>query len=373
MTAPEFPMPRTCPYQPPPGYDELRAAGPVTRISIPSGGTAWAVTGYDQARALFNDSRLSVDRTSPAYPRLTSSRIDTAAMKTVQTFVDMDEPEHGVHRRMLIPWFTLRGANALRPRLRDVADELVAGLRDAGPPADLLPAFAAPLAAALFCALFGIPEADHAFFRERGCVAATDRARAGEALWDLRQYLDTHARSDRAEGLVGALVSTRVAGGELTHDQLLNMLTTLLVAGSENLANLIPLAVLTLLEHPAQLAAVTADADLLPGAVEELLRYLSIADTVPRLALAGIELGGHLIEAGDGVIIPVAAANRSAEVFAEPDTFDVRRSARQHLAFGHGVHQCLGQNLVRVVLEVALSALFDGIPSLRLAVPVERI
>jgi pentalenic acid synthase len=151
------------------------------------------------------------------------------------------------------------------------------------------------------------------------------------------------------------------------------MLTTLLVAGSENLANLIPLAVLTLLEHPGQLAAVTADADLLPGAVEELLRYLSIADTVPRLALAGIELGGHLIEAGDGVIIPVAAANRSAEVFAEPDTFDVRRSARQHLAFGHGVHQCLGQNLVRVVLEVALSALFDGIRSLRLAVPVERI
>lgn len=165
-----------------------------------------------------------------------------------------------------------------------------------------------------------------------------------------------------------------VASGELEHDELVSNAVLLLVAGHDTTASTASLGVITLLEHPDQLAALRADPTLAPGAIEELLRYLSVADLVGnRVATADIEIDGQLIRAGEGVIVPNSIANRDGSVFENPDTFDIRRAPRHHIAFGYGVHQCLGQNVARLELEVMLTALFDRIPTLRLVVPVENL
>lgn len=372
---PGFPMARTCPYQPPPGYAALRAAGPITKVSLFDGRTVWVVTGFSEARRLFTDSRLSVDRSDPDYPRLAHSPVDPAAMKAVRTFVDMDEPEHGAHRRLVIGSFTVRRMRSLRTHVDREVETLLDRLIEAGPSADLFTALAVPLSAAVFARLLGIPCEQREFFDERMRLAA-HRETSGRALWEIQEAFDR--RIDRlaestGDGVFGSLVAGPLRTGALTRRQLLDLVMVLLVSGHENTINQIGLSLLTLLEHPSELAVLRADPTAVPGAVEELLRYLSIADTVPRLAVADIEIAGELIQAGDGVILPVAAANREETAFPDPDRFDVRRSARHHLAFGHGVHQCLGQHLVRQVLESVISGVVARVPDLRLAVPIEEI
>ena len=148
----------------------------------------------------------------------------------------------------------------------------------------------------------------------------------------------------------------------------------LLVAGHETTASVISLGVITLLEHAEQLERFRSDPDVVPGAVEELLRYLSIIDSGPqRIAAEDIEIGGVHVDAGDGIVISSSLANRDPDAFPDPDRFDIARTPNHHLAFGYGVHQCLGQNLARMELRIALPALFERIPSLRLAVPVEEL
>lgn len=374
-TRPVLPMTRTCPFQPPEGYRELREDGVLTRVDLLSGQVAWVVTGYAEARALFTDARLSVNRSLPEYPMLSGVRMDEnarRATRAVLTFVDMDEPGHGRIRRMLIPGFGVRQSRALRPELRRAADTALDRMARRTS-AELLADYAVPMSAGLFRALFGVPQEDHEFIEERLRVAATDRMIAGQALAEVMAYFRERIAGGTAGGVLADLVAERVRTGQLSADELLNNTMTLIVSGNENLANALALAVCTLLAHPDELTRLRAQPELMPNAVEELLRYGSIADTVPRLALADIEIAGHVIRAGDGVILPTALLNRDEHAFPGADRLDLGRPARHHLAFGYGVHQCLGQHVVRDTLEVAITALFDRFPDLRLAVPVEDV
>jgi pentalenic acid synthase len=369
---PAFPMDRGCPYHPPSGYGRLREAGPVGRVRLYDGRVAWVVTGYAEARRLLIDPRLSSDRSRPDFPVL----VPRMAAARLTALVGMDPPEHDVQRRMLIPSFTVRRIDAMRPAIERIVGERIDSLLSKGPGADLVPEFALPVPSTVICELLGVPYTDHEFFEEqtrRMLLATSSAEEASAAAAALVGYFEELIAAKRAEpgaGLLDELIADRLASGELASADLAAIAMFLLVAGHETTANMMALSVLTLLEHPDQLAAVRDDPAAVPGAVEELLRFLSVADELQRVAAADIEIGGVVIKAGDGVYLPNAAANRTAEVFRDPDTFDVGRVARGHLAFGFGVHQCIGQNLARVELEIGLRELATRIPTLRLAEPV---
>ncbi|MGC0416949.1 cytochrome P450 [Embleya sp. AB8] len=375
---PPFPSDRTCPYALPEEYDRLRTPSTALhQVTLYDGRQAWVVTKHEAARTLLADPRLSSDRNNVDFP-LTSVRLE--ALRTRHPgFISLDPPEHGPRRRMTISEFTVKRIKGMRDDIERIVHGAIDDLLAAGPPADLVKHFALPVPSMVICGLLGVPYADHEYFQDasRRLLQATDGADAIAARDHLDGYLDgliTQFQAKPGPGLLSHLVADQLAAGEINREELVSTAILLLVAGHETTASMTSLSVITLLEHPDQHAALRADPDLIPGAVEELLRYLSIADFAgARVATADIEIDGQLIRAGEGVIVANSMANRDGSVFADPDTFDVRRSARHHLAFGYGVHQCLGQNLARLELEVILTALFERVPTLRLAVPVEQL
>ncbi|MEU1186001.1 cytochrome P450 [Streptomyces sp. NPDC005820] len=377
---PQFPMTRECPYHPPAGYAQLREHGPLAPVRLYDGRQAWVVTGYAETRQLLVDPRLSSDRSRPDFPVL----VPRMAAAKLTALVGMDPPEHDIQRRMLIGSFTVKRVNGLRPAIRRIVREHIDALLAAGPGTDLVPAFALPVPSTVICELLGVPYDDHEFFEEhtRRMLLATGTAQqAADAGAALVGYFDELVVAKEARladgvpagGLLDELITERLATGELDRAELASIAMFLLVAGHETTANMIALSVLTLLEHPEQADRLREDPATAPGAVEELLRFLSVADELQRVAATDIEIGGVTVREGDAVYLPNAAANRAGEVFADPDTFDVLRGTRHHLAFGYGIHQCIGQNLARAELEIALYELFTRVPTLRAAEPVEAL
>ncbi|MBL1091001.1 MULTISPECIES: cytochrome P450 [Streptomyces] len=367
---------RTCPYHPPRAYQPLREAGPLTQVTFYDGRKVWAVTGHAEARALLSDPRLSADRQNPAFP-VPFERF--AAIRRVRTpLIGVDDPEHNTQRRMLIPSFSVKRTAALRPEIQRIVDELIDRMLAQGPPAELVSAFALPVPSMVICSLLGVPYADHEFFEEesRRILRGRSAEEAEDARAKLEEYfagLIADKEKRPGDGLLDELIEDRLRAGALEHDELVRLAMILLVAGHETTANMISLGVFTLLEHPEQLAQLTSEEGLMPAAVEELLRFLSIADGLLRVAKEDIEVGGRLIRADDGVLFPASLINRDENTFPAPDRLDFGRSARHHVAFGFGIHQCLGQNLARAELEIALRSLFTRIPDLRLAVPAAEI
>ena len=372
-----FPQDRTCPFQPPTGYDSLRASRPLARVTLYDGRTAWLVTGRDLARSLLADPRLSSDRMRSGYPatspRLKAFRDRRAAL------LNVDDPEHHVQRRMLVPSFTLKRATAMRPAIQRIVDECIDAMLEQGPPAELVSAFALPVPSMVICELLGVPYADHEFFEEqsRRLLRGPDIEDVRDARDRLDGYLgsliDRKFESPSGDGVLDALVHEQVRDGEVDREEAIALATILLVAGHETTANMISLGTYTLLRHPERLAELRSDPSLLPAAVDELMRMLSIADGLLRLATEDIEVAGTTIRAGEGVVFGTSVINRDAEVYPEPDALDWHRPVRHHVAFGFGVHQCLGQNLARAELEIALRALFERLPGLRLAVAEDDI
>lgn len=379
------PAPRSCPLAPPGEYTELRESGAPARVALPGGGTAWLVTDYATARELFADPRLSVDRAHPGYPDLTGAPPPPPeALEAVRTFVDMDPPRHTAERRMVMPGFSVRQARGLAAGIgRDTAGVLEEMLAQR-PPVDLVECFASRIPASVFCRLLGVPGEDRAFFR--ACLVQP----RGQGLSALMGYVrdtlvparsgggrdgdDPGGNGDSGGGdLVADLVRRHAAAGSGGPEHTAHTLMLLLVAGYETTVNTLALGALLFLLHPQQAAPARSGPAAMEGAVEEVLRCTATADTLLRVATADIPLGGVTIRAGEGVVVSAAAANRDKRAFPDPDLFDVRRPGRRHLAFGYGVHQCLGQNLARETLRVALSALLERIPGLRLAVPAERL
>ncbi len=382
--APAFPMERGCPYRMPPGYAPLHRSGPLSRVTLYDGRQVWLIAGYDAGRALLLDPRLSSDTQHPGFPHLTRR---VAAQQQAQQLelplVGADNPEHARQRRKVTPAFGIRRIAALRPRIERIARELVDAMLSGGPTAELVDAYAKPLSFATTFAVLGVPHADLRYLEEQArCMLAVDGddkgAAAERSFIEIRAYLNELViRSEQAPGagLIGELVAHRQAAGRIDgidRDELA-MTCVVLLGGSESTATTIASAVLALLEHPAQLSRLRAEPTLNADAVDELTRLVSAADELPRVALADIEIAGQTIRAGEGVIVSTMLMNRDPDVWTASDTLDIRRAAGRHAAFGHGIHQCLGQNLARAEMEIALSTLFHRVPTLRLAVPASEV
>ncbi|MEU8773667.1 cytochrome P450 [Streptomyces sp. NPDC048606] len=371
-----FPQDRTCPYHPPTAYGPLREGRPLSRVTLFDGRSVWAVTGHAEARALLADGRLSTNRENDAFPA-TSRRLKGIRFRRT-ALLGVDDPEHNAQRRMLIPSFTLKRTAALRPAIRQIVDRLLDAMEAAGPGAELVGAFALPLPSMVICDLLGVPYEDHEFFEEqsrrllRGPELA-DVEKAREALDAYLEGLIGRKRSAPGDGLLDELIATRLETGETDVPELVALALILLVAGHETTANMISLGAFTLLRHPERLAELRADPKLMPEVVEELMRFLSIADGLLRVAARDIEIAGVTIRKDEGVVFPTSVINRDEAVFEEPDALDWNRPNRHHLAFGFGIHQCLGQNLARAEMEIALGALFERFPGLRPAVDPDRI
>jgi pentalenic acid synthase len=367
-----YPQARTCPYHPSPAYEPLREGPMIRRLPLVNGQQAWIVSGHAEARTLLADPRVSSDRTNHGFPMLMPPGIAAVQTSPNRPFIVRDDPEHNRVRRMLISEFTVRRFKELKPDIDKIVHDTIDAMLDAGPPADLVTAFSLPIPSLVISRMLGVPYEDHDFFQSnaRTMAQSQDPAEAGPAMGRLFGYLSTLA-ADPPPGLIARLKTEQVDTGAMKLEELIPTSLLLLVAGHETTASTLSLSAITLLEHPDQLAALHADP---AKATEELLRYLSVVEAaLLRVAIADIEIGEVLIKAGDAIAISGGIVNRDAAAFEDPDRFDLTRPAGHHLAFGYGVHQCLGQNLARMELQLALPALFDRIPSLRLAVPVSKL
>lgn len=376
---PSYPQSRRCPYQLPDGYAQLRDEGePIRLVTMPGGRPAWVVTSYDAARRLLTDPRMSSDRTRPQFPRGSAARRE-GRRDEHPMLLSLDPPEHDRQRRMLTAKFSVKQVGALRGDIERIVHGYLDAMLEAGPPGDLVADLALPVPSAVICLLLGVPDLDHATFQEmsRQLMQGTDATAVRAALVGMYEYfgsLITRLQQAPAPGVIGDLVAGPLADGELTREDVIATASMLLVAGHETTASMTSLGMITLLDHPDQRDALRADRSLIPGAVEELLRYLSIAGIVTtRVAAADIEIDGQAISAGDVVIIDNFIANHDGTAFEQPDLLDIRRAGPRHLAFGYGVHQCLGQHLARLELEIIVNALLDRVPTLRLAVATDHL
>ncbi|MFC8080943.1 cytochrome P450 [Streptomyces sp. NPDC057307] len=268
--------------------------------------------------------------------------------------------------------------NTLRPGIQAIVDSRVDEiLADGATSADLVAQFALPIPSIVICELLGVPYEDHEFFEEQS-LRRFDPVQ-GDAMIKLYDYLDelilrkTANPGDGRPGLLDELLANQVKEGLLDHAGLVMFALELLIGGHDTTANMIALGVLTLLEHPEQLAAVRGSDKALSGAVEELLRSLAIVNSLSRVATEDIEIAGRTIRAGDGILVSPPAVNHDAQVMEHPEEFRVDRTDRRHIGFGYGNHQCLGQNLARLEMEVAYRTLFKRVPELRLAIPLDEV
>jgi cytochrome P450 len=373
----DFPMARAaeCPFDPPPA---LRASGTpaLTKVRLWDGATSWLVSRHADQRALLADGRISHDDTLRGFPAI-SAGSRARSMRRMRAFIAMDDPEHARLRRMVTAPFAIKRVEALRPRVQRIVDGLIDEMLEGPRPVDLVQAFALPVPSTVICELLGVPYADHEFFQRNARTLLSSDTSVEGALTAQRELVDYLAGvvgakvADPADDLLSWLAVHQVATGGMSVREVALQATLLLIAGHETTANMIALGTLALLQHPEQLAALRDGDDpaLTAAAVEELLRYLTIAHLgVRRVALADIQIAGEVIHAGDGVIFALNMGNRDEEMFADPDRLDIHRNARGHLAFGFGVHQCLGQPLARIELQVVYGTLYRRVPTLRLAV-----
>ncbi|MER6948087.1 cytochrome P450 [Nonomuraea sp. NPDC000554] len=373
-----LPTQRSCPFDPPSQYQSLQRQRPIAPLAFPDGTVGWLLTRHKDVRAVLADDRFSSDRERASSPvrRNLFRPEDRPGL-----LLNMDPPQHTHYRRMLTRYFTVRQMRALAPRIeRIVADHLDA-MHQAGPTVDLVPAFARPIPSLVICELLGVPYADRDGFQQRTATllkldVPEDEAR--QARQALRQYMRDLVATKR-EHPDDALLSTLIQAAQdpqtaLTDEELAGIGLLLLVAGHETTANMLALGTYGLLRHPDQLHTLREHPEVIEHAVEELLRYLTILQFGPvRVARQDVEIGGQLIRAGQTVLLALAAANRDPDHFADPDELDLTREPSQHVSFGHGVHQCLGQQLARVEMHIAFPALLGRFPTLRLAVPPEQV
>ncbi|MFD7431542.1 cytochrome P450 [Streptomyces sp. NPDC059818] len=351
-------------------YERVRDQAGLLRVQLPYGEPAWLVTRYADARLVLGDQRFSrAAAASHDEPRQSEGQRDGGIL-------GMDPPDHTRLRSLVAKAFTVRQVEKLRPQVRELTAGLLDEMKKAGPPADLVDLFALPLPVAVICRMLGVPTEDRPRFRVWSDDALSTSSLTAEEFdasrTELRSYMagliDSH-RQEPQDDLMTALIEARDDGDRLSELELIDLCVAILVAGHETTASQIPNFVLTLLDHPDQLARLRAEPELVPHAVEELLRFVPLGSGAgqPRYATEDVEVGGTLVRAGSPVLVAVGAANRDALRFTAPGVLDIAREGSQHLGFGHGVHHCLGAPLARLELQEALSALIAHFPELRLA------
>ncbi|QKW07992.1 cytochrome P450 [Streptomyces sp. NA04227] len=360
------------------GYGRLRADGPVHRIALPDGSPAWLVLREADVRAGLADPRLSLDKahSGGGYKGFSLPPALDANL------LNMDGADHLRLRRLVAQGFTPRHVEKLRGPVQAEADRLADALAAriaAEGSADVVAGFSQPLPLAVIGDLFAVPDADRPAFS--GWVATMllpeDPRQIPEAVRQIHGYfVDLVAERRRTPGddLLSELIAARDEGDRLSENELVSLAFLILLAGSENAQHLISGGLLTLLRHPAQLAELRADFSLMPETVEELLRHVNANQTaIRRFATEPIELGGTTIPRGDTVMLSLASAHRDPARYTAPDTFDIHRADKGHLALGQGLHYCLGAPLARMEIDVALSTLLRRFPNLALAVPAEEL
>lgn len=373
-TVPDFPFPRSDPLQPPPELKRLLASAPVSKVRLEGGQVAWLVLRHADVRALMTDPRISADSTRPGFPPIGPS----GANPNLRTFPRRDAPEHTAQRRMVAAEFAPDRVEALRPRVRQIASDLLDAMLSRTPPADFVSCVALPLPTRVISGILGVPYEDHDIFQGfEAAVMALDPAESARGAREELAYLDGLVKRKAVHGgddLITRLITEQVRPGHMSHDELLRVIRTLLSAGHESTANMTALGVLSLLLDPASREQLPSDPGLAGNAVLELLRLHSIFHLFsPRVAVADIAIGAKTIRAGEGVILSLLGANHDPEAFPDPHKLDFTRDARQQMALGFGAHHCLGQGLARMELAEILPMVFQRIPTLKLAVPFEAL
>lgn len=358
---------------PAPALAQLRENGPVHQAFTPFGMPVHVVTGYDNVRnALADHQRLS----NHWRPGADSSEAEN--QPPAGALLSLDPPEHQRLRRMVAPMFTMRRMSELRTRIIDIVDTHLDAMEMAGGPCDLVASFALPIPSLVICELLGVPYADRDSFQQRSLHQldmALPPAQRMTLAAEGRAYMHSlaqRARRHPGDDLLGALI--RQHGTDVTDDELAGIGALLLVAGHETTSNMLSLGTLALLTNPDQLAAMRDDPDAVAGAVEELLRYVSVVQhAIPRMTTTDVDIDGVTIPAGHVVLLSLPSGNRDPQFIESPETLDLGRGAPGHLAFGHGVHHCLGAPLARMEMQIAFPALLRRFPTLTLAEPVTEI
>ncbi|WP_328394349.1 cytochrome P450 [Nocardia sp. NBC_00416] len=375
-----LPMDRDAgPFDPPRDITRLREARPVSPLIFPDGHQGWLVTGYDAVRKVMADTRFSsrqdigivhVPYETPGIPAATEPSPQIPGL-----FIAMDPPEHTRLRRKLIGAFTVKRMKQLEEHIIEITERQLDEMARLTPPVDLVAHFALPVPSLVICELLGVPYADRQTFQTNSAKFLIKDQELDEkmaAYGAMTTYLAGLVTAKRAEP-GDDILSDLARHDDLTIEELIGVAFLLLLAGHETTANMLALGTFALLEHPDQLAALRAEPDLFPDAVEELMRYLSVADIFYRYATEDIELGGETIPEGSTVVVSLLAANHDPQRFDDPDTLDIGRKARGHLSFGHGVHQCLGQQLARIEMRAGFAGLLNRFPTLELAVPAGEV
>lgn len=360
-------------FDPVPELAEIRDSVGVQTVVNAFGTPAYLITRHDDVKAMLSDHERFSNVRPPGFVVVPGGPDeDEQARSRAGNLLALDPPEHQRLRRMLTGEFTARRMKLLQPRIAEIVDAQLDALAAAGPPADLVADFALPIPSLVICELLGVPYADRAEFQRRSArqldlsIPIPERLALVRAGRDYMAALVADARRSPGEDMLGMLV--REHGSELTDDELVGIASLLLIAGHETTSNMLGLGTLALLRHPDQLAAVRDDPDAVAPAVEELLRWLSIVHTtIPRFTTTDVEVAGVTIPAGRLVFASLPAANRDPALLDDPDRLDIGRGAMGHLAFGHGVHHCLGAPLARMEMRIAFPALLQRFPGLELA------
>jgi len=374
---PVIPAPRAahCPLAPPPEFADWREE-PGLRRAIYHGQPAWVVSRYQDIRAALLDPRLSADTISAAV-KPSGSGGNAPVM-----FARTDDPEHHRLRRMLTSNFTFRRTEGMRPQIQELVDHYLGEMISNGPPGDIVRDFGLPVPSLVIALLLGVPPEDLGLFQQHTAAGLDTRSsdeQKAHAFGAMYAYIrELAARKEREPGddLISRLVTEYVATGQLDHETAAMTSVIMMQAGHETTANMISLGTVALLQHPDVYARLgqTDDRAVIGNIVEELMRYLTIVHgQVDRVATEDLMLGGQLVRAGDFLVVNLPAGNWDPKFVDDPDILDVDRNTRGHLGFGYGVHQCIGQNLARVEMQVAFATLARRLPGLKLAVPPEEL
>ncbi|HST85423.1 MAG TPA: cytochrome P450 [Kineosporiaceae bacterium] len=364
-------------------YAALTASGPVHRFRFPSGVEGWLITGYDTARWALADPRFT--KGGPGRGPFQDQLPARVVAAIDHHLLNFDPPDHTRLRRLLTAAFTRRRAEQLAPRIQELTDGLLDQLADrfaeAAGPVDLISEFAYPLPIAVICELLGIPEADRGDFRawtgplvNPTMFGFEDYAHAATSLVDYVHELIARKRRQPTDDLLSALIAVHDQGDRLTEDELASMVFLLLVAGHETTVNLIANGVRALLTHPEQWDLLRAEPERIGSAVEELLRYDGpLQAAIPTITSAPVEIDGVQVPAGEVVVISLLAANRDPAHLPGAEQLDITRPETSHLAFGHGIHRCVGAPLAQVEGRIALGSLIRRFERLELAVPAAEL
>ena len=373
-----WPFPRENPMLPPPEYDRRREQCPISKVRMWDGSEAWLLTRYADIRKALREKCLSSDSSVDHFPAPNGAI--AMARKVQRGFTRLDGDAHSRQRNLLAKYFTISHVNTMRTIVEAKVEELLDEMEAKGDTIDLVEHLALPLPIYLTCVLLNLSVEDAPYLLDRVMTwmssdsTPEDSAKGAD---DIIVYFAKAIEKEKAnpgEGMVAELVHEHVAQGRISEDELLWMLHLLLVGGFDTAANMISLGTLTLLNNPAEIQRMRDDSSRIPAVVEELLRMHSVAHfTAGRMALDDVEIGEARICKGQGVLAPLPAANHDPEIFPEPEKFCPDRNARAHLAFGFGIHQCLGQPVARLELSIVFDRLFRRFPTLRVAVPQAKL